>query len=123
MDAAAASARAAHACAGQFVESVRIIGKSFRVSRERGTFIHSPLGPMVMATIHPSAILRAPDDASRAHARAELVADLKKIARHLATHTRRASRVVTRIALVTPTAARTIARPRLESPWYRVGSR
>ncbi|HZW52589.1 MAG TPA: UdgX family uracil-DNA binding protein [Candidatus Elarobacter sp.] len=65
-----------------------IIGKSFRVTRERGTFIHSPLGPTVMATIHPSAILRAPDDTRREYARAELVADLKKIARHLATSTR-----------------------------------
>jgi len=61
-----------------------IIGKSFRVSRERGTFLPSTLGPTVMATIHPSAILRAPDDVSRAHARAELVADLTKVAHALA---------------------------------------
>ena len=61
-----------------------IIGKSVRVSRERGRFLPSPLGPTVMATIHPSAILRAPDDASRAHTRARFVADLKKVARALA---------------------------------------
>ena len=42
-----------------------LLGRSFRVTRDRGRLIDSPLAPMVLATIHPSAILRAADDESR----------------------------------------------------------
>ena len=37
-----------------------LLGKEFRVTR-RGQLIDSPIAPFVLATIHPSAILRAPD--------------------------------------------------------------
>lgn len=56
-----------------------LLGKDFRVTRDRGQFIPSELAPHVMATAHPSSILRAPDSEQRAAQRAEFVRDLKKI--------------------------------------------
>ena len=41
-----------------------LLGSSFRLTRHRGEFLDSELAPLVTATIHPSAILRAPDDAA-----------------------------------------------------------
>lgn len=58
-----------------------LLGRSFRVTRQRGTAIRSPLAPVVMATIHPSSILRAPDDAARQEEMRRFVADLRKVAR------------------------------------------
>src|SRR6185503_8590682 len=43
-----------------------LLGRDFRVSTQHGQFIPSPLAEHVTATIHPSAILRAPDEVSRA---------------------------------------------------------
>ena len=43
-----------------------LLGKSFKVSQQRGTVVPSPLAPIVSATVHPSSILRAPDDETRA---------------------------------------------------------
>jgi DNA polymerase len=57
-----------------------LIGRQFRVTRERGVFVESPLGEHVLATFHPSAVLRAPDDESRHEVRAVIVADLRKVA-------------------------------------------
>jgi DNA polymerase len=57
-----------------------LLGKDFRVSRERGKFVDSPLAPHTMATVHPSSILRAQDDESRHSQMQEFVEDLKKIA-------------------------------------------
>lgn len=57
-----------------------LIGKTFRVTRQRGEFIESPLAPLVMATVHPSSILRAPDDEIRRTEMRRFVDDLKKIA-------------------------------------------
>lgn len=51
-----------------------LLGRSFRVTRERGQVLESPLGP-TLATIHPSAVLRAPDE--RDEMFAGLVADLR----------------------------------------------
>lgn len=42
-----------------------LLGKKFSVTRQRGEFVPSPLAPRVMATVHPSSILRAHDDQSR----------------------------------------------------------
>jgi len=39
-----------------------LLGKDFRVTRDRGKLIASPLAPQVIATVHPSSILRAQDD-------------------------------------------------------------
>ena len=60
-----------------------LLGRQFRVSRERGRFIQSPLAGYVMATVHPSAILRAPDSETRRAEMARFVEDLKKVARVL----------------------------------------
>jgi DNA polymerase len=57
-----------------------LLGKTFRVSRQRGDWVPSPLAPYVMATVHPSAILRAPDDEARRLERARFVDDLAKVA-------------------------------------------
>jgi DNA polymerase len=60
-----------------------LLGKAFRVTRHRGEFVDSPLAPYVAATVHPSSILRAPDEESRHQEKARFIADLKKIARIL----------------------------------------
>jgi uracil-DNA glycosylase len=60
-----------------------LIGKSFKVSRQRGEFVESSLAPRVMATIHPSSILRAPDDEQRRDEMAKFVDDLRKVAAEL----------------------------------------
>src|SRR5207248_2455658 len=60
-----------------------LLGAKFRVSQQRGQLVPSPLAPHVLATVHPSAILRAPDDESR-HAEMErFIDDLKRVARVL----------------------------------------
>jgi uracil-DNA glycosylase len=61
-----------------------LLGRQFRVSRERGRLINSPLAPLTLATMHPSSVLRAPDDESRRRERAALVDDLRVIAVALA---------------------------------------
>jgi DNA polymerase len=61
-----------------------LLGADFRVSKSRGHFIPSPLAPFVMATLHPSAILRAPDDETRRQQRRDLATDLEKVAKVLA---------------------------------------
>ena len=60
-----------------------LLGSSFRVTRERGRLLESDLAPLVTATIHPSAILRA-DPEERDDAMAALVADLRGARRALA---------------------------------------
>jgi uracil-DNA glycosylase family protein len=42
-----------------------LLGRGFKVSTRRGELVTSPLAPVVMATVHPSSILRAPDDETR----------------------------------------------------------
>jgi uracil-DNA glycosylase len=57
-----------------------LLGPSFRVTKQRGEFVDSPLAPKVTATVHPSSILRAPDDEARRLETARFIADLKKVA-------------------------------------------
>jgi DNA polymerase len=57
-----------------------LLGRQFRVSTQRGEFVNSELAPYVSATVHPSSILRAPDEESRREQREQFVKDLKKIA-------------------------------------------
>jgi DNA polymerase len=59
-----------------------LLGKQFRVTQDRGRPIPSELAEAIVATVHPSAILRAPDDA-REEARREFIADLKRVAAYL----------------------------------------
>jgi uracil-DNA glycosylase family protein len=61
-----------------------LLGAQFRVSRDRGEFVPSPLAPHVLATVHPSSILRAADEADRHAAFEQFVADLRVAAGALA---------------------------------------
>jgi DNA polymerase len=60
-----------------------LLGRDFRVTMHRGEFLKSDLAPYVMATVHPSSILRAPDEAARHEEMKRFIADLKKIAHHV----------------------------------------
>ena len=57
-----------------------LLGKTFKVSTDRGKRVESLLAPVVSATVHPSSILRATSDDARREEMRRLVADLKKIA-------------------------------------------
>src|SRR5919204_4856662 len=65
-----------------------LLGKTFRVTKSRGQKVSAPFADAVFATVHPSSVLRAPDPAARDEARRAFIADLKKVAAHLA-HTDR----------------------------------
>src|SRR3984893_6616075 len=54
-----------------------IFGPSFRVTRERGKVLSSKFAPKVVATVHPSSLLRQPDEESREREYKNLVADLR----------------------------------------------
>ena len=60
-----------------------LLGQDFSVSRQRGQPIQSTLAPHVMATVHPSSILRARDDESRQEQMRAFVSGLSKVARLL----------------------------------------
>jgi uracil-DNA glycosylase len=57
-----------------------LLGRSFRVSQQRGEWVSSSLAPWLMATVHPSSILRAPDDETRHEEMRKFIADLAKVA-------------------------------------------
>jgi uracil-DNA glycosylase family protein len=57
-----------------------LFGRSFRVTKQRGRPLDSELAPLVMASVHPSSILRAPDDESRREEYGLFVADLRALA-------------------------------------------
>jgi uracil-DNA glycosylase len=57
-----------------------IMGGQFRVTQQRGQWVQSDIASLVLATVHPSSILRAPDDDSRHEEMRKFVADLKKVA-------------------------------------------
>jgi DNA polymerase len=57
-----------------------LLGASFRVTRQRGEFFDSDLAPLITATVHPSSILRAADDASRQTEMAAFIRDLERAA-------------------------------------------
>lgn len=57
-----------------------LLGRTFSVMRERGKIVQSPLAPVVVATVHPSSILRAPDDDARHAQMQEFVNDLRVVA-------------------------------------------
>ena len=54
-----------------------LLGRDFRVSRQRGELVDSPLAPTTIATVHPSSILRAEDRDVQFR---EFVRDLEKVA-------------------------------------------
>ena len=55
-----------------------LLGRQFKVTADRGVFVPSPLAPRVLATVHPSSILRAPDEQARR-------AEMKRFTRDLRT--------------------------------------
>lgn len=57
-----------------------LLGSKFKVSKQRGQFIESTLAPYILATVHPSSVLRAPDDETRQVEKRRFINDLKKVA-------------------------------------------
>lgn len=60
-----------------------MLGRDFRVTQHRGEMLPSTLAPFITATVHPSSILRAPDDESRHVEMQQFIRDLKQIAQVL----------------------------------------
>jgi uracil-DNA glycosylase len=60
-----------------------LLGRQFRVTRQRGVPVESDLAPYVVATVHPSSILRQDTDEDREAAMKDLIADLKVVAKLL----------------------------------------
>jgi uracil-DNA glycosylase len=61
-----------------------LLGRQFRVTKDRGRPVDSDLAPYVVATVHPSSILRQRTDEERNAAMADFIADLKVVAKLLA---------------------------------------
>src|SRR3954468_4757218 len=61
-----------------------LLGRSFKVTQQRGQLVDSPLAPKVVATVHPSSILRSSDDESRRVEMKRFVEDLRAAADALA---------------------------------------
>ena len=69
-----------------------LLGRDFKVTKRRGEIIlDSAIAPVVMATIHPSAILRAPDEDARHEEMRHFIDDLKVAADHARKDVRRAA--------------------------------
>jgi DNA polymerase len=62
-----------------------VLGRTFRVTAHRGQPIPSPIAVVrtIFATVHPSAVLRAPDRAARERAEADFIADLRHVAEYM----------------------------------------
>jgi uracil-DNA glycosylase len=65
------------------VAAKTLLGNAFRVTEQRGQLLDSDLAPIVVATIHPSAVLRAPDDRARIREREAFTNDLRVAAEAL----------------------------------------
>jgi DNA polymerase len=57
-----------------------LLGSGFRVTRERGVLLQAPFARHVLATVHPSSLLRMPDASARQRERERFVADLRQVA-------------------------------------------
>jgi DNA polymerase len=57
-----------------------LLGRSFRVTKQRGVPVTSALAVQVVATVHPSALMRAPDEATRRAETERFIADLRAAA-------------------------------------------
>lgn len=60
-----------------------LLGRDYRLTKERGTFRSTEGGPKITSTIHPSAVLRAPENDDREAAYQGLVDDLRKVAQEM----------------------------------------
>jgi DNA polymerase len=65
------------------VAAQALLGRDFRITRQRGEWLGSDLAPRVIATVHPSSIIRERDDRARREARREFHADLTMVAEAL----------------------------------------
>jgi uracil-DNA glycosylase family protein len=65
------------------VAAQSLLGRTFRVTRHRGELLQSELAPIVVATVHPSAILRERTDEDRIRQRAAFTSDLQVAAEAL----------------------------------------
>jgi len=63
--------------------SQALLGPAFRLTKHRGEILSTDLAGRIVATVHPSAILRAPDDETRHEEMAKFIEDLKRVARVL----------------------------------------
>jgi uracil-DNA glycosylase len=63
--------------------SQALLGRAFKVTAHRGELLTSPLAPIVLATVHPSSLLRAPDDETRRRETERFIDDLRAVARAL----------------------------------------
>jgi DNA polymerase len=68
-----------------------LLGRNFKVTKQRGEIIRNPDQPVMMATVHPSSILRAPDDDARHEEMRKFIDDLKTAAEYIHKHVRRAA--------------------------------
>lgn len=68
--------------------ALSIFGGQYRLTKERGIFVPHAWAPLATSTVHPSAILRAPDEEARRAEYGHFVEDLKKVRRELASSTR-----------------------------------
>jgi DNA polymerase len=57
-----------------------LLGSDFKVTKHRGAFVESGLAPLVLATVHPSSLLRAPDPETRRRETDQFIADLRRMA-------------------------------------------
>ena len=57
-----------------------LLGPRSKVTQQRGAFVESELAPLATGTVHPSSILRAPDDEARRRAYRDFVEDMRAIA-------------------------------------------
>ena len=65
------------------VAAKALLGSSFKVTQHRGELLDSDLAPIVSATVHPSSILRQPDEASRVRERKAFARDMRAVAEAL----------------------------------------
>ena len=60
-----------------------LFGRAFRVTRDRGRLVPFALAPCALATVHPSALLRAPDEETRRREIERFIEDLRLVAKIL----------------------------------------
>jgi DNA polymerase len=60
-----------------------LLGRGFKVTAHRGEFVESPLAPLVLATVHPASLLRAPDETARRRETKRFIDDLRRVRRAL----------------------------------------
>ncbi len=63
-----------------------LLGRAFKVTKQRGELFPQPDGHVITATVHPSSILRAPDPASREAEMAAFINDLRLVSKQLRVH-------------------------------------